>query len=155
VVRGYVDIYSGGFACFTNFPFRLGIQRWKRLDIKPISTVAIYILTPMLVFQTFYRAELNKQYAIMVLFSVLLLIALIIINKVYCKVRSYNPSVESELAEIKLFNMQWEKISFGVIVRSLISPLITVVIVWLIPMDPILQKKCRFYQQQCLPLPQQ
>ncbi|MFZ3591299.1 AEC family transporter [Bacillus sp. DJP31] len=227
------------------------IQKWKRLDIKPISTVAIYILTPMLVFQTFYRAELNKQYAIMVLFSVLLLAALIIINKLYCKIRGYSQSVEGglilstafmnagnygapivlfaygevgfayavsflvlqaiimnffgiyyaargkagakfaikavfempatyavilalllnlgevkvaynilsvidllaaatiplvmvilgmQLAEIKLFNMQWDKISFGVVVRLLLSPLIALGILWFIPMDPILQK---------------
>jgi predicted permease len=228
-----------------------GIQKWKRLDIKPISTIAIYILTPMLVFQTFYRAELNKQYAIMVLFSAVLLVALIIINKLYCKVKKYDQSIESglilstafmnsgnygapivlfaygeagfayavsflvlqaiimnffgiyyaargkegfkfalkavfempptyavilalilnladikvadnimsaidllaaatiplvmvilgmQLAEIKLFNMQWDKISFGVIARLLLSPLIAVGIVMLIPMEPILQK---------------
>ncbi|MEW9053271.1 MAG: AEC family transporter [Neobacillus sp.] len=228
-----------------------GIQKWKRLDIKPISTVAIYILTPMLVFQTFYRAELNKQYAIMVLFSAILLAALIIINKLYCKFRKYDTSIESglilstafmnsgnygapivlfaygeagfayavsflvlqaiimnffgiyyaargkdgvkyalkavfempptyavilalilnlaninvadnimsaidllaaatiplvmvilgmQLAEIKLFNLQWDKISFGVVTRLLLSPLIAVGIIMFIPMEPILQK---------------
>ena len=228
-----------------------GIQKWKRLDIKPLSTVAIYILTPMLVFQTFYRAELNKQYAIMVLFSILLLVALIIVNKIYCKIRKHDTSVESglilstafmnagnygapivlfaygdtgfayavsflvlqaiimnffgiyyaargkagikfalkavfempptyavllalilnvsgikvpenilsavdlvgpatiplvmvilgmQLAEIKLTNMEWDKISFGVMTRLFLSPLIAFGIILLIPMDPILQK---------------
>jgi predicted permease len=205
----------------------------------------------MLVFQTFYRAELNKQYAIMVVFSILLLAALIIINKVYCKMRGYNPSIESglilstafmnsgnygapiilfaygeagfaysvsflvlqaiimnffgiyyaargkagvkyalksvfempptyaviialifnlggvevpdnimsavdlvaaatiplvmvilgmQLAEIQLSNMQWGKISFGVVTRLFLSPLIALGIILLIPMDPLLQK---------------
>ncbi|MDF0727308.1 AEC family transporter [Cytobacillus sp. S13-E01] len=228
-----------------------GIQKWKKLDIKPLSTVAIYILTPMLVFQTFYRAELNKQYAIMVLFSILLLVALIIVNKIYCNIRKHDTSVESglilstafmnagnygapivlfaygdtgfayavsflvlqaiimnffgiyyaargkagikfalkavfempptyavllalilnvggikipenilsavdlvgpatiplvmvilgmQLAEIKLTNMEWDKISFGVMTRLFLSPLIAFGIILLIPMDPILQK---------------
>ncbi|WP_174729119.1 AEC family transporter [Mesobacillus harenae] len=228
-----------------------GIQKWKRLDIRPLSTVAIYIFTPLLVFQTFYRAELNKQYAIMVLFSALLLIALIIVNKIYCKIRKHDSSVESglilstafmnsgnygapivlfaygntgfayavsflvlqaiimnffgiyyaargkagfkfalkavfempptyaviialilnlggikvpenilsavdlvgpatiplvmvilgmQLAEIKLTNMELDKISFGVIARLFLSPIIAFGIILLIPMDPILQK---------------
>ena len=72
-----------------------GIQKWKRLNIKPLSTIAIYILTPMLVFQTFYSAKLDKQYAIMVLFTLLLICALIIITKIYCRVRKLDQSFES------------------------------------------------------------
>ncbi|MFC4323653.1 AEC family transporter [Litchfieldia salsa] len=74
-----------------------GIQKWKKLNIKALSTVAIYIFTPMLVFQTFYPAELNKQYGIMVIFSILLLIAMILVNKIYCRIKNYEPSVESGL----------------------------------------------------------
>lgn len=235
------------------FIFLLGyaIQKWKRLDIKPLSTIAIYILTPMLVFQTFYSAKLDKQYAIMVLFTIILIAALIIITKIYCSVRKRDQSFESgmilstafmntgnygapivlfaygevafayavsvlvlhaiimnflgvyyaakgkagvkfalkavlempptyavlvalvlnlgdiqvsenilsavdllapatiplimlilgmQLAEIKPASMQWGPISFGVIVRLLISPLIAFVISLFIPMDPILQK---------------
>lgn len=227
------------------------IQKWKKLDIKSLSTVAIYILTPMLVFQTFYRAELNKQYANIVIFSLILLGILIIINVLYCKIRKFDQSVESglilstafmnsgnygapivlfaygetafayavsllvlhaiimnflgvfyaargkagikyalkavlempptyavivafilnigevniptnilaaidlvaaatiplimvilgmQLAEITITNIQWDKISFGIVVRLFLSPLIAVGIIYFMPMDPILEK---------------
>lgn len=228
-----------------------GIQKWKRLDMKPLSTVAIYIFTPMLVFQTFYRAELNKQYANMVFFSLILLVVIISLNVIYCRMKKYNASVESglilstafmnsgnygapivlfaygetaftyavsllvlhtilmnflgvfyaargkagidyafravlempptyaviialifnvgnvqvpdnilsvvdllapvtiplvmvilgmQLAEITVDKMEWSKISFGVVVRLLISPLIAIIIIYFLPMDPMLEK---------------
>jgi predicted permease len=73
------------------------IQKTARLDIKTISTIAIYILTPCLVFRTFYRAELDIQYVMMVLFAALLLFCLILINKIYARIRNYPVSVESGL----------------------------------------------------------
>lgn len=228
-----------------------GIQKWKRLDIKPLSTIAIYILTPMLVFQTFYRAELNKQYANIVLFSLILLAVLIVCNVIYCKIKKFDQSVESglilstafmnsgnygapivlfaygetafayavsilvlhaiimnffgvfyaargkagikyalkavlempptyavlvalffnisevhlpanilsaidllaaatiplimiilgmQLAEITITNIEWDKISFGIVVRLILSPLIAVGIIYFMPMDPLLEK---------------
>lgn len=45
-----------------------------------------------------------------------------------------------QLADINLFKLEWEKISFGVVTRLIISPAIAVGIVFLIPMDPILAK---------------
>jgi predicted permease len=67
------------------------------MDLKSISTLAIYILTPALVFRTFYSMELNDQYLLMAVFSVLLLFILIVINKVYAKIRNYPQEVESGL----------------------------------------------------------
>ncbi|MGK7376952.1 AEC family transporter [Planococcus sp. 1R117A] len=74
-----------------------GLQKWKRLDIKPFSTVAIYILTPMLVFQNVYTASLDQQYANMVIFSLILLALLIFLSKLYCFVRKKGRSTESAL----------------------------------------------------------
>ncbi|MDY7223204.1 AEC family transporter [Halalkalibacterium halodurans] len=73
------------------------VQKWRDVDIKPISTVAVYILTPSLVFRTFYEAELNLQYLYMFLFAMLLLFALIAINKVYVVLRGYSQATESGL----------------------------------------------------------
>ncbi|MED4161428.1 AEC family transporter [Halalkalibacterium halodurans] len=73
------------------------VQKWRDVDIKPISTVAVYILTPSLVFRTFYEAELNLQYLYMFLFAMLLLFALIAINKVYAVLRGYSQATESGL----------------------------------------------------------
>lgn len=241
VVLPVLLIFLGGF----------GLQKWKRLNIKPLSTVAIYIFTPMLVFETFYRAELDQQYLNMLIFSLILLFVLITICKIYTTLRNQGRSAESglvlatafmnsgnygapiilfaygekafayavsllvlhailmnffgiyyaargeggvktalkavlempptyavllaillkigeiqvpdnimsavellgpatvplvmvilgmQLAEISLAKLDWEKVTFGVILRLLISPAIAVGIVFLIPMDPILAK---------------
>lgn len=73
------------------------VQKWRKVDIKPISTVAIYILTPALVFNTFYYAELNIQYAYMVAFALALLFSLIVITKIYAWKMKYSSSTESGL----------------------------------------------------------
>ncbi|MFA9557889.1 AEC family transporter [Evansella sp. AB-rgal1] len=73
------------------------VQLWKKIDIKPISTAAIYIMTPTLVFRTFYTAEINVQYLYMIIFCCMLLFALIIINKIYSKIRKYPTDLESGL----------------------------------------------------------
>lgn len=241
VVLPVLLIFSAGY----------GLQKWKRLDIKPLSTVALYLLIPLLVFNTFYRAELDQQYLNMLVFSLILLFVLIFICKIYTVVRKHGRSSESglilatafmnsgnygapivlfaygetaftyavsllvlhailmnffgiyyaarggggvktafkavlempptyavllaillkmgdvqvpenimsavelvglstiplvmvilgmQLAEINLAKIEWEKVTFGVILRLIISPAVAVGIVFLIPMDPILAK---------------
>lgn len=71
------------------------IQKKAKLDIKSVSTIAIYILIPCLVFRTFYIAELDIQYVMMVFFAALLLFSLLIINKIYARLKKYPQSVES------------------------------------------------------------
>ncbi|MDE5415554.1 MAG: AEC family transporter [Bacillaceae bacterium] len=73
------------------------VQRWKKMDLKSISTLAVYILTPALVFRTFYDVQLDQQYVFITVFSLILLFVLIIINKVYAKFRKYPRDVESGL----------------------------------------------------------
>lgn len=73
------------------------LQRWQRLNLKAISSMSIYILSPCLVFRTFYQADLNSQYLYMVLFSLLLLLTLIVVNKLYVKWRHFTPAEESGL----------------------------------------------------------
>ncbi|ADU31605.1 AEC family transporter [Evansella cellulosilytica] len=79
--------------------FLLGfvVQKWKKVEIKPISTVAIYLMVPALVFRTFYTAELNIQYVYMIIFALVLLFSLILINKVYCRLMKYPVELESGL----------------------------------------------------------
>lgn len=64
------------------------LQRAFMLDIRSVSSVAIYILTPCLVFRTFYTSPLNMDYFYMVIFSITLMVTLIILAKVYAKTRS-------------------------------------------------------------------
>ncbi|WP_227935643.1 AEC family transporter [Alkalihalobacillus deserti] len=81
------------------FVFLIGfvVQRWKKIDVRSVSTVAIYIMTPTLVFRTFYNTELTIQLFYMVVFAVLLLAGLIAINKVYSKMNKFDQSTESGL----------------------------------------------------------
>ncbi|MBU9722861.1 MULTISPECIES: AEC family transporter [Bacillaceae] len=73
------------------------LQYWKRVDIKPISTIAIYVMTPALVFRTFYQADVNMQYLYMAIFALILLFSLIILNKLYSRISNYPTKTESGL----------------------------------------------------------
>ncbi|MGM0844905.1 MAG: AEC family transporter [Bacillota bacterium] len=55
-------------------------QKLLNLDIKSISTAALYLMLPFLAFQTFYENELNMNYLYIVLFCVFLLFGLIIVS---------------------------------------------------------------------------
>ncbi|WP_377890367.1 AEC family transporter [Alkalihalobacillus sp. R86527] len=79
------------------FGFGYGIQKWKRLDITSISTVALYVLIPCLVFNTIYKANLDKTYVQMVIFSFILLATLVLINKVYSRIKNHTASMENGL----------------------------------------------------------
>ena len=73
------------------------LQKLAKLDLKSVSTVALYIMLPCLVFKTFYNADLNGEYVMMLLFSALLLVSILVINKVVAKVKGYDASMESGL----------------------------------------------------------
>ncbi|WP_026690746.1 AEC family transporter [Alteribacter aurantiacus] len=87
VVLPVICVFAIGFA----------VQKWQKLDIRPLSTVAIYVMTPALVFKTFYEADIDLQYVYMIVFSMVLLFALILINKVYARLRNYPSTMESGL----------------------------------------------------------
>ncbi len=73
------------------------LQKLAKLDLKSVSTVALYIMLPCLVFKTFYNAELNGEYVMMLVFSILLLVSILVINKIVAKVKGYDASMESGL----------------------------------------------------------
>src|SRR5690625_2882778 len=79
------------------FAFGFLVQRWKRVDIKPISTVAIFIPTPSLVIRTFYTTESNLQHLYMTVFPLVLFFALLIWNQLHTKIRKLPQSKESGL----------------------------------------------------------
>lgn len=87
VVMPVLLIFAAGYS----------LQRWKRLDIRSVSTFALYVLTPGLVFRTFYQTEFDVQYVNMVVFSLILLLILIFINKLYRRIRGFSRSIESGL----------------------------------------------------------
>ena len=73
------------------------LQKLAKLDLKSVSTVALYIMLPCLVFKTFYNADLNGEYVMMLVFSALLLVSILVINKVVAKIKGYDASMESGL----------------------------------------------------------
>ncbi|MFC7062054.1 AEC family transporter [Halobacillus seohaensis] len=73
------------------------VQKFIRLEVKSISTVVVYILLPCLVFDTFYHAEFDNEYLMMLAFSVILLFSILLVNKVVAKIANYHTSIESGL----------------------------------------------------------
>jgi malate permease and related proteins len=55
-------------------------QKLLKLDIKSISTAALYLMLPFLALQTFYENELNMNYLYILLFCLLLLFGLILVS---------------------------------------------------------------------------
>lgn len=87
VVFPVLLIFAAGFV----------IQKVAKLDIKSISTIALYVMLPCLVFETFYEADLDGEYLMMIVFSGLLLASILVINKIVAKVKKYDMSMESGL----------------------------------------------------------
>ncbi|ADI00243.1 AEC family transporter [Salisediminibacterium selenitireducens] len=85
VVLPVLLVFGAGFA----------IQKWQKVDIAPLSMVALYVATPALVFQTFYEADLDRQYGFMVIFALLLLFSLIAINKAAASLTKASSTDES------------------------------------------------------------
>lgn len=55
-------------------------QKIFSLDIKSVSTMALYLMLPFLTFDTFYTNDLNMEYLYMFILSILLTILLVIIT---------------------------------------------------------------------------
>lgn len=71
------------------------LQKKQVLDVRSVSSVALYILTPALVFRTFYTTELNMELLHIVSFNVLFLISFLIINKLGARIFQWNRQTES------------------------------------------------------------
>lgn len=60
-------------------------QKIFKLDIKSISTMALYLMVPFLAFDTFYSNELNIEYFYMFLLNILFTIVLVVITIIFGK----------------------------------------------------------------------
>lgn len=68
------------------------LQRVFLLDIKPISTLAVYLLLPVLVFETFYTEPLDMNFFYIALTSVVIMAILIGAGVVLCRILHYDKS---------------------------------------------------------------
>lgn len=87
VVLPVLFVFAAGF----------GLEKWKKLNIRSLTTVALYVFVPCLVFQTIYEKDLNTQYIYILVFSLLLMVILIGMVKISAKIKGYSQSEESGL----------------------------------------------------------
>ena len=73
------------------------VQKIFKVDIKPISTMSIYILLPALVFETFYKTPLDSQLLYIVITSLLIFLALVIVVIVVTRLSKQDTEQESAL----------------------------------------------------------
>ncbi len=72
-------------------------QKVFSLDIKSISTAALYLMTPPLVFKCFYTAKLDMTYLNIVIYTVLLTVLLILLIKIGTYLKGSNNAETSSL----------------------------------------------------------
>lgn len=72
--------------------FALGFIGQKKIgfDTKTISTMALYLMSPVLVFRTFYTTEFNLTYLFLALYTFLLCFSLIAVVYVIAFIRKYS-----------------------------------------------------------------
>ena len=72
--------------------FALGYIGQKKIgfETKTISTMALYLMSPVLVFRTFYTTEFDSNYLYMTLYTLTLCFALIVIVYIIAFMRKYS-----------------------------------------------------------------
>ncbi|MBP3038687.1 AEC family transporter [Bacillaceae bacterium Marseille-Q3522] len=65
-------------------------QKKLKLDVKSISTMSLYIMTPVLTFRTFYTTSFNSSYLLMVLYTFSLCFGLILIVYLFAALRKFS-----------------------------------------------------------------
>ncbi len=72
-------------------------QKALRLDIRSISTSVLYLMTPALVFRTFYTSKIDITYLYVIAYGLFLSFSIIILIKIIAKIKGYSASVTNGL----------------------------------------------------------
>ena len=72
-------------------------QKVLRLDIRSVSTTSLYLMLPALIFRTFYKTEISRDYLYTLAYAIFLSYAIILLMKVLAKIKRYDESVTSGL----------------------------------------------------------
>ncbi|MBM7572577.1 AEC family transporter [Aquibacillus albus] len=85
--------------------FAIGYIGMKLLniEIKPISTIALYLMSPFLAFRTFYQNTLNMDYVYLGIFLVLLCVATILVCYVIAYIRLWDNEEKSGMILASVF----------------------------------------------------
>ena len=71
------------------------LQRIRILDVRSISAISLYILSPALIFVTLYDTEFNSGYMVIVVYMLVLFYIMVAINKILAKIFKWDPNTES------------------------------------------------------------
>lgn len=88
----FLNVISPIFAVFTA---GFILQRIRLLDIRAVSTVSLYILSPALVFSSLYSAEFNNSYTMIIVYMFFLFYVMVFLNKILSKLFHWDKKTES------------------------------------------------------------
>ncbi|MFC4023942.1 AEC family transporter [Oceanobacillus longus] len=71
------------------------LQRIRLLDVKSVSAVCLYILSPALIFVTLHDAEFDSGFLIILIYMFVLFYIMVFLNKILAKIFGWGPSTES------------------------------------------------------------
>lgn len=74
------------------FIFGVGFvgEKILHIDVKPVSTVSVYLMSPILGFSVFYETEFNSDYVMMTIYALALVFGIIAIIYLVGKFRGYS-----------------------------------------------------------------
>ncbi|WP_085991291.1 AEC family transporter [Oceanobacillus senegalensis] len=85
VILPIMIVFASGFV----------LQKCRFLDVKSVSTVSLYILSPALVFISLYDAEFNSSYFMIVIYMFALFYFMVLLNKILAKIFKWSQNIES------------------------------------------------------------
>ncbi|WP_010647801.1 AEC family transporter [Oceanobacillus massiliensis] len=85
VIIPLMAVFASGFV----------LQRIRVLDVKSVSAVSLYILSPALVFVTLYEAEFDSGFVIILVYMFVLFYIMVLLNKILAKIFKWGPNTES------------------------------------------------------------
>src|SRR5688572_21362499 len=71
------------------------LQKLRVLDVKSVSAVTLYVLSPALVFVSLYEADFHGGYLIIFIYMFVLFFLMVFLNKMLAKIFKWSTSVES------------------------------------------------------------
>ncbi|MGJ9457706.1 AEC family transporter [Oceanobacillus sp. CF4.6] len=85
VILPIMAVFASGFI----------LQRIRLLDVKSVSAVCLYILSPALIFVTLHDAEFDSGFLVILIYMFVLFYIMVFFNKMLAKIFRWGPSTES------------------------------------------------------------
>lgn len=85
VILPIMAVFASGFI----------LQRIRVLDVRSLSAVSLYILSPALVFVSLYEADYDRSFIIIFIYMFVLFYIMVLLNKVFAKIFKWNKKIES------------------------------------------------------------